>query len=78
MKNKYYICKDPNFPEADLWVEMTGTGCGNPALQIYGKNENGPVCVLNLSMAEAARLEKILSEKFLAFSANFLQKSEEE
>ena len=78
MKNKYYICKDPNFPESDLWVEMTGTSCGNPALQIFGKNENGSVCILNLSMAEAARLSAILSEKFLTFSAAFLQKSEEE
>lgn len=78
MTNRYYICKDPAFPESDLWIEMTGTSCGNPILKICGKNENGPVTILNLSLAEACRLESILSEKFIKFSSDYLQKSEEE
>lgn len=78
MTNRYYICKDPAFPESDLWIEMTGTSCGNATMQICGKNENGPVTILVLSLAEACRLEKILSEKFIPYSSNFMQRSEEE
>lgn len=78
MKNRYYIAHDPNFPEGDLWVEMTGTSCGDPELQIRGKNEDGPVTVLNLSLAEACRLEKVLMDKFINYSGAYLQRSETE
>ena len=78
MKNKYYICKDPNFPEADLWCEMTGTTCGNAQLQICGKNEQGTVVILSLSLAEASRLERVLTDKFIRYSTSYLQKSENE
>lgn len=73
MKNKYYIYKDPDIPETDIWCEMTGTDCGDPELQICGEDENGPVTVLNLNLAKACRLEKILSEKFIPFCTNFVQ-----
>lgn len=77
MRNKYFICHDPNFPEGDLWLEMKGTSCGNPVLEFWGKNEEGPVKVMNLSMAESCRLEKVLA-KFNEFSSAFLQRSETE
>ena len=77
MKNRYYICKDPSFPESDLWAEMNDTSCGNSTLQICGKTENGPVTVLRLSMVEVCRLEKIFTE-FIGKSSSFLAKCEDE
>ena len=76
MKNRFYIARDPDFPEGDVWIEMHGTSCGNPVLEVWGKNPDGPVKVICLSMAEACRLEKVLSEKFVPFSSAYLQRSD--
>ena len=77
MTNRYYICRNPEFPEADLWIEMKSTTCGNSTLQIRGKNENGPVTIICLSMAEVSRMQKIFSE-FMEKSSSFLLKCEDE
>lgn len=77
MRNKYFICHDPNFPEGDLWLEMSGTSCGNPVLDFWGKNEEGPVKIISLSLAEACRIEKAIA-KFTEYSFAYLQRSETE
>lgn len=72
--NRYYLSRNQNFPETELWAEMRGTTCGDPELKIFGRNEEGPQMLVKLNFAEAVRLQNLLSEKFVKCSSQFLHK----
>ena len=76
LRNKYYISQDTECPEANIWVQMKGTRCGNPLLEIYGNGENGPEMLVSFSFAEASRLQSVLG-RFIQYSSDYWQKTEE-
>ncbi len=69
--NRYYLSRNQDFPEADLWAEMSGTSCGKPELRLYSRDENGPRALVTLDLPEALRLQSLLSEKFIPYSTQY-------
>lgn len=59
-KPRYYIQKQAQFPEMDLWAEMEDVQGASPKLHIFGCYEGHPTKVLTLSVPCANRMVAVV------------------
>ena len=60
---RYYLQRDANLPEADLWADMADTQASYPKLLIYTNIDGKPAKLVTLPATAANRMVSVV-EKF--------------
>ncbi len=61
-KKRFYILKNADAPEEDLWVELENVNLAVPYLRLCCEGENGKQNIVTLTPAMASRLINSLRE----------------
>lgn len=62
VRPRFYLQKDINYPEADLWAEMEGIQSPNPKLLIYTNIDGKPAKLVTLPAAAANRMISVVQK----------------